>query len=256
MNFHVIIPHYRAQHWLRPCVTLLQRLASGLIPIQYDILTMDDEPIEIENVTVYRFPQPGKIGGQPLPEILLRGTHMTDAAITITVDPDTLMLCPDWDLLVASKFYRSSTVVAGINPRSDTGDFAGVPEWNWMAFKTEYWLEHVRTFQPNRCDIGHLFADAAARTGHDMYLWPLVRHPYPGKAASIVGDKDCGEFVFHAFYSTRKREDRIPDSERTGILTESEETEMIRWAFDRSFSAETTCTIPGLSKSSGTLPLS
>lgn len=229
MNIHVIIPHFRCAKWLNACLYVMRRRASGYIPIAYSVIHMSDEAIaQTDDVRLHPFPQPGKVGGQAIPSALLYGVSlMPDASVTITVDPDALVLCEDWDLLVASKLHPVDVVCAGINPRSNFPDFAETPEWNWMAFKTEYFQTQIGTFDVRRLDIGHSFKDATQRTGHRCHTWPWRSSPFAGRIAAEVGDDECPAFAFHAFYSSRRLLDYIPEGERPGMLTELEEQEAI-----------------------------
>lgn len=239
MDIHVVIPHYRAEHWLRPCLELLHRRAVNGDQIVYTVLTMEDFAHEREIVrrlvgdlaNVMDCPMPGAIGGQPLPAVLEQGARLRlDLPITVTVDPDALILADGWDRRVRE--LLTTHVAAGINPRSGCSEFAGVPEWNWCAFDTRFWRDHIGTFMWNRHDIGHLFADAAAKQGRTLHIWPHHSSPFEGKAAAVVGDSRDEKWAMHAFYSSRKRKDRIPEGERKGILSLDQEAEIVQWCLD------------------------
>lgn len=177
--------------------------------------------------TVHYFPLEEGIGGQPLP-VCLRHAVLNDMSheVTVLVDPDAIVLADGWDAIMERKVLGGH-VAAGINPRSDTADFAGVPEWNFMAFNTKFWADHIGTFQYWRVDIGHLFADAGATLGRTCYTWPLRYRPFVGKAASVCGDRESPAFAFHAFMSTRKVKDIIPINERAAMLDENQERAVI-----------------------------
>jgi hypothetical protein len=146
---------------------------------------------------------------------------MPNAEITLLIDPDAVVLMKGWDTKLLKIFQDSKTVCAGINPRSDFPIFSGVPEWNWMAFRTAWWREHISTFNHQRIDIGHLFTDTVAKCWHygwKIHTWPLLSRPFPGRGAAVCGIS--GEpFVFHAFYSSRKRLDKACLPEKQFWLT-------------------------------------
>jgi hypothetical protein len=235
MNFHVVIPHYRAHHWLDACLTLLHGHSGE--PIAVTVVDMSDTPEDQERTrklcaggiaTIVPLNVGNQVGGQPLPQALLTGTNArTDCKYTVTCDPDALIVRDDWTGELHRIFSYDKIIAAGINPRSYAHDFAGQCEWNWMAFRTDWWREHVGDFHWRRVDIGHRFRDKANEVGKDVYTWPFVEHPYPGKPGAFVGDGK-GLWAYHAFYSTRKHRDVFPDAERVGILTDAQEQDIIR----------------------------
>lgn len=237
MNIEVIIPHYKAERWLIPCLDTLRSLAKYDIT-KYSVWNMGSgitwpdcfEPHK--DLWIHAYPTPGKVGGQPLNQVLTSAMKDVTADITVTVDPDAIVLADGWDQRLLALFADPAMMVAGINPRSNYADFAGVPEWNWMAFRTSFWHQHVQSFTPQAVDIGHRFSIACKLQGKKYHTWPHQKDFYPGKIASAVGDTPDDLWAFHAFYSTRRRDDVFPDSERAGILTEQEERDCIQWCRD------------------------
>jgi len=232
MNIHVVIPHYRCFRWLDLCLYALRTLADGTLDIT--IVPMDSG----EDLAMLRYKfesrvnsiilhDPGAgVGGMVLPGALSEGVSLRpDSDITITVDPDAIVLRNGWDSHLRAIFSDPRLAVAGINPRSDSNDFAGAPEWNWMAFRTKFWFEHVKSFQWRRTDIGHLFLDAAIKNGMEAATWPMNNRPKPGRPATFVGTPEL--WAMHAFYSTRRQKDYIPEEEKRGILSYEEEMEIM-----------------------------
>lgn len=237
---HVVIPHYRATRWLTPCLSLLRRRSTSHA-VRYTVLAMEDDRGDVEAVrravdglaNVVEYPTPGMIGGEPLTCALTHGTKLIeDSIITVTVDPDALVMAGGWDQRLIQLFADPDMAVAGINPRSETREFGGFAEWNWMAFRTRFWLQHVAHFSPHidrLHDFGHILTHAAEKHGKRQHLWPRVATPIPGKAATVCGDEVDPAFVCHAFYSTRKRRDRIPEEEMRWILTDEQEAKLIEY---------------------------
>lgn len=227
---HIVVPHFRAAGWLELNIYNLVSLADNKANFKIDIIEMSGAHTysyymgEDTQSHVYAPPE-GAVGGAALPGALQYGVSlMPDAEITLLVDPDAVVLAKGWDTTLLRLFADPKMVCAGINPRTDNPNFADVPEWNWMAFRTAWWAEHVRTFNYSRIDIGHLFADAAAkcgRCGYKIYRWPMMSRPFAGRGATISGIES--PFVFHAFYSSRRRLDETAKPERQWWLTADEE---------------------------------
>lgn len=211
---------------------MTQRQATDLVTYSIVNMDIDDDKVAEDfgnQVNVYPYPIEG-VGGQVLPDALKYGTDLVpESKITVTVDPDAIVLADGWDAYLLGLFY-GGTRLAGINPRSGSSHFRNVPEWNWMAFDTKWWQDEVGHFDPGRAgvhDIGHVLNNVV--NARYKMTWPHKDNPFNGRAAAIVQDPNYGEFVFHAFYSTRKHEDPLPDSERNGILTDREEREAINY---------------------------
>lgn len=229
-TINVIIPHYKCVEWLFLCIESLTKLSNGMPHIT--VVNMRGEgSVELRGSPLLRvipIEAGDKVGGAALPGALQAGMYAGENFdITVTVDPDAIVLKKGWDDDLRAIFADPRMAVAGINPRSDAREFFDVPEWNWMAFRTKFWFDHVKTFQWRRVDVGHLFSDAALANGMGVSTWPMRERPFAGRAASVVGRSE--PWAFHAFYSTRKMKDRIPESERVGILTPEEENKAMAW---------------------------
>lgn len=230
-TINVIIPHYKCEDWLELCYKSIMLLSNR--PFSVTIIDMGGKkPGRIDwrsdDLKTIYLDVGEKVGGAALPMALQAGIYAGENFdITVTVDPDAIVLKKGWDDDLRAIFADPRMAVAGINPRSDAREFFDVPEWNWMAFRTKFWFDHVKTFQWRRVDVGHLFSDAALANGMGVSTWPMRERPFAGRAASVVGRSE--PWAFHAFYSTRKMKDRIPESERVGILTPEEENKAMAW---------------------------
>lgn len=234
MNFHVVIPHYRAHHWLSANLTLLHGHSGEEIAITVVDMSETDLQQELTNniceaceADILPMDALRQVGGQPLPQALELGVRSrNDCKYCVIIDPDALIVRDDWTGELHRIFSDDRIIAAGINPRSSSADFSQQCEWNWTAFRMDFWKAHINNFAWRRVDIGHRFRDAA--NGYDKLVktWPFASHPFEGKPGAFVGD-DKGLWAYHAFYSSRKHRDNFPESERAGILTEQQESEII-----------------------------
>lgn len=238
MRIHVIIPYYNNAVWLSPCIkSHVSREDRGVVcrPVYHVIVQDGSEwlpPRDTDRCSVVNKPMTG-IGGQPLPAIFQWAMgylySRTPTDLVVLADTDTLMLQQNWNAHLAQLFADPEVVVAGINPRSETSHFQNTVEWNWLAFRPEFWAEHLATFDPAAWkvhDIGHLFTEAARVAGKKAYRWPFIHRPFEGKSAAVCGSLSLAgprPWVLHAFYASRKHQDRIPEEEKSWILTEAQE---------------------------------
>lgn len=232
MKIHMIVPYFSAAEWATACLRELMVRAQGIVHVT--IVDMDTKhPFDFtgnDYHQIVRFNPKDMIGGHPLPFALSLGMNQhRDADITVTVDTDALVLKHGWDDELRRLFTDPKLMCAGINPRSDTDIFSDCPEWNWMAFRTEFWHREVSTFLPKNeagPDIGHLFRHAAQRCKKKYKVWPMQSRPFTDKGATFVGDSPDDLWAFHAFYSSRRVQDSIPDAERKWMLTPEQEASL------------------------------
>lgn len=240
-DLHVVIPHYRVLPWLDACLNTHQKRSKNPERIAYTVITMEEDQTLAEEARtlvgsradVIWHPTHGMWGGQPLPSVLLLGSRLKlSVPYTLLVDPDALMLAQDWDSRLRSLFADQELVVAGINPRSILTQFAGSVEWNWMAFRTQFWADNVGHFDiaVAKChDIGHIMTQAASQHGKRQHLWGLKSYALDSsRSACVCGDDIHSEWALHAFYSSRRRKDRnISAIELAQMLTPAEEALLI-----------------------------
>ena len=239
MQFHVVIPLYRAHNWLAANLECLSERAHH--PFFVTVVDMSDTGADKratfgicdDSDTIIPLDVGNAKGGEPIAQALRVGVESNPTAdITITVDPDALVLRENWTGHLINIFADPKVIAAGINPRSYSKEFGGNVEWNWCAFRTDYWRQHIGNFLWRRVDIGHLFGDSAKKTGHKIHTFPMISMPIEGKPAAFCGDAE-GLWAFHAFFSSRKHRDHLPPSDRKGILTEEEEEKIIADCLER-----------------------
>lgn len=258
LHINCILPNYYNDKWLIPNVANLHRKRSGRHQLTFSVIDQRDTGVsESESLRsrlevlltgsdaaleFWSVINPEKRGGQSLPRVLAAGMYRdvrggvqaVDSDISITIDTDALVYPVHWDAMLVDLYADEEVKVAGINPRGDQGTdprgrdgFKGVVEWNFMSFRTAFWHDRIRSFRSYGLDIGHRFTHAVMTTpGTRQILFPRLYKPYADKAATVCG-LNGREFVLHAFYASRKRKDKLPDSERSAVLSPDQENELI-----------------------------
>jgi hypothetical protein len=241
----VFWPHFNNPEYLQASIESHKKRQSHSkqIRVVYYILTMEDEiekrkiirhKFQSKEVFVVDFPQPPNvIGGSPLPDFLRQVNKYTSGCeIAITSDVDSFMLANNWDQRLLQIFSDPDMVVAAINPRHNTGAFKNVAEWNWMAFRSEFYYDHIFKTWETVHDWGELFSNLAKQNSKKVYLFQDSWVPIPKKSPQVVSDT-YGLWVLHMFYSTRKQKEAndLKDSGEVKHIVEEDQAKMLmEWA--------------------------
>jgi len=236
---HVYIPHYKNEITLMNCVALLQKRQSNEHIIKYFIITQEDTVEERANIRrhfegqqihVIDFPQGvNVIGGSALPGFFKLVNNLNHGSnVTLTIDVDAFILASNWDLRIAQIFKNPNVQVAAINPRVFHGPaFHNIPEWNFMAFRSEFFYYPLSNSWPLLHDWGHMFLNWTLEKNQTIHLWQNPWYPIEGKTAMVVGDEFNPTWVLHFFFTTRKRNEHISHNE---LLTDEQMDNLIQWA--------------------------
>ena len=230
----VVYPHIATLDWLAASIASHRRKASGRIEICVVDMTWPEaehrrvrEALKgIADQTVWLRVNPARYHHAEALEIALPLVASVAVQDVIVIsDSDVLMLRQGWDTRVI-ELLQSHEVVSA-NPRG--GDFAGMVEWNWMAFKRGDVVSFSGDDGLHYHDWGH-HVTAHLRGG--QYLFGCGQVCFPGKAAAIAGDAD-GPWIFHSFYATSVAVgDNRDGCLQGGLAATSGEIEMIKGRYD------------------------
>jgi hypothetical protein len=252
---HIFFPNYKNEEDLYHSIH--SHLLRQVGPVKYTVLNMGTADHNMMSrvkalesgghpIEVVDFQLPSSIvGGEAVPHVLQRVDELTSADITVISDSDAFMLHPGWDEYLVTLFSTGYSL-ASINPRGratqgKSTPFLDVPEWNWMAYKTELFHGDIRAdvilkeFRDLHLhDWGHWlkYHNQKHELG-SIFLWPGMHEAFKGKSAIVSGLSS--PFVVHCFFGSRLRKESMTAQQAQWILTEDERQLLFRAAEEVNF---------------------